>query len=179
MAVLSLENHAIILPFSASKKTLVSKIFRGAASCELISRAPAAPPPAPAPILLQFLTTMAVHPEPSRRLPSVRTQKRFCRRKDVLAPLSVCKRNRCAGPISSGRLADLSFPRGVLFWFDIEPEFHFLGHPPDCGETEQFPGPGTRWFLRKSTSIRTPIRRLSSVRIPKRFCRRVDLLRED
>ena len=52
------QNRAIILPFSASKKTLVSKIFRCAAfrgaSCELVSRAPAAPPPAPAPIFWQF-----------------------------------------------------------------------------------------------------------------------------
>ena len=47
-------------------------------------------------------------------------------------------RNRCAGPISGGRLADLSFLRGGLFWLDIEPEFHFLGNPPDRGETHRF-----------------------------------------
>ena len=39
-------------------------------------------------------------------------------------------RNRRAGPNSSGRLAELNFLRGGRFWFDIEPEFHFLGNPP-------------------------------------------------
>ena len=39
-------------------------------------------------------------------------------------------RNHRAGPGSSGRLAYLSSLRGGRFWFDIEPESHFLGNPP-------------------------------------------------
>ena len=97
-----------ILPFSASEKTLVSKIFRGAAfrgaACELISRAPAAPPPgATARAGSDFFATSwfeiprdsaglrADSKPPTVRPPSVRTQKRFCRRKEVLVRLPVCK----------------------------------------------------------------------------------------
>ena len=51
----------------------------------------------------------------NRRAWFVRIQKRFCRRVDMLAELSDCKRNRCAKPILRRRLPVLSSLAGKLW----------------------------------------------------------------
>ena len=141
-----------ILPFSASKKTLVSKFFRGAAfrgaACKLISRAPTAPPPGfefppGRSVLARHRTGMPLSGRSTRLWgsgavagprdplvpvkidvhPDTDPAPFVCQNPETV--LQTCRsapggqgsrRNRCAGPISSGRLADLSLLRGDRLW---------------------------------------------------------------
>ena len=67
--------------------------------------------------------SMTVHPD-SQSAPSVCQNPKTVLQTDRSAPGGVeSRRNRCAGPTSSGRLADSSFLRGGRSWLDIEPLF--------------------------------------------------------